>query len=58
MNDRSKLTVSQVAEQFGVTGATVRRWADDGLLPATRTLGGSRRFDPTVVEEKLRDAGK
>lgn len=53
-----KLTVSQVAAEFGVTAATVRRWADEDLLPATRTLGGARRFDRSVVEEKLRDAGK
>lgn len=54
----SKLSVSQVAAVFGVTPKTVRQWADDGRLPCTRTLGGDRRFDRTVVEERLRDANR
>lgn len=51
-----KLTVSQVAELFGVTVPTVRRWADEGKLTATRTLGGDRRFDPEHIASKLADA--
>lgn len=53
-----KLSVDQVAKEFGVSIASVRRWADEGLLPASRTLGGHRRFDRAVVEEKLRDASQ
>lgn len=51
-----KLTVGQVAELFGVTVPTVRRWADEGKLTASRTLGGDRRFDPDHIAEKLADA--
>lgn len=48
-----KLTVGQVAELFGVTTPTVRRWADEGKLPCTRTLGGDRRFDPLRMQQIL-----
>lgn len=53
---RAKLTVSEVATLFGVTVPTVRRWADDGLLQCTRTLGGDRRFDADHIAQKLADA--
>lgn len=45
-----KLSVSDVAREFGVTTATVRRWADQGDLKCSRTLGGARRFDPADVQ--------
>jgi excisionase family DNA binding protein len=48
-----KLTAGQVAELFGVRVETVRRWADDGKLRCTRTLGGDRRFDAAYIEEML-----
>jgi excisionase family DNA binding protein len=38
------LTLGEVAELFAVSRRTVRRWADAGLLPSFRTLGGHRRF--------------
>lgn len=50
-----KLTVSQVAAQFGVHPQTVRRWADEGLIPASRTLGGARRFDAADVARARQD---
>lgn len=49
----AKLTVSDVAREFGVTPATVRRWADQGDLKHTRTIGGARRFDPDDVQRAL-----
>lgn len=48
-----KLTAGQVAELFGVRVETVRRWADDGKLTCTRTLGGDRRFDAGYIEQRL-----
>jgi excisionase family DNA binding protein len=38
------LRPAEVAEFFEVTTRTVRRWADSGLLPSFRTIGGQRRF--------------
>lgn len=44
------LTTGQVAAIFGVTTTTVKRWADDGLLPFFRTPGRHYRFMPEDVE--------
>jgi excisionase family DNA binding protein len=38
------LRPAEIAEFFEVTTRTVRRWADSGLLPSFRTIGGQRRF--------------
>lgn len=48
-----KLTAGQVAELFGVRIETVRRWAAEGKLQCTRTLGGDRRFDAAYIEGLL-----
>jgi len=53
---RAKLTVPDVAELFGVNERTVRRWADEGKLTTTRTLGGKRRFDADEIYRKLAEA--
>lgn len=34
---------------LGVSEASVKRWADSGLLPAEKTAGGHRRFRPEDV---------
>lgn len=43
------LTLHEVSAQLGVAPSTVRRWADAGRIPARRTEGGHRRFDPVAV---------
>jgi len=40
------LTSRQAARLLGVSEASVKRWADGGLLPALKTAGGHRRFRP------------
>lgn len=51
------LTASEAAALIGVSIATVRGWADAGLLPSHRTVGGHRRFDPGELREWLRARG-
>jgi excisionase family DNA binding protein len=43
-DDAYILTPALVAELFAVSPRTVRRWADSGMLPSFRTVGGQRRF--------------
>jgi excisionase family DNA binding protein len=43
-DDAEILTPAHVAELFDVTPRTIRRWANAGMLPVFRTVGGQRRF--------------
>jgi excisionase family DNA binding protein len=49
--DSRLLSRADVAEMFGVSPSTVTRWADAGLIPTAKTLGGHRRYDATAVSE-------
>ncbi|MGB7926261.1 MAG: helix-turn-helix domain-containing protein [Pyrinomonadaceae bacterium] len=46
---RKNLTSREAAQLLGVSEASVKRWADSGLLPAFKTAGGHRRFRPEDV---------
>ena len=48
------LTTGGVAQLLHVSPKTVNRWAHQGLLPATRTLGGHLRFRRSDAE-RLRE---
>ena len=49
------LPLSVVAEALGVSSSTVRRLADQGVLPGTRTEGGHRRFRRSDVQRLSRE---
>lgn len=55
-----RLTSKEAARVLGVSEASVKRWADGGLLPMERTAGGHRRFRPEDVavfrRESLRES--
>ena len=40
----AKLTTKQAAHLLNVSEATIKRWADDGVLKPEKTVGGHRRF--------------
>jgi excisionase family DNA binding protein len=46
---RKNLTSKQAARLLGASEASVKRWADGGLLPTLKTVGGHRRFRPEDV---------
>jgi MerR family transcriptional regulator, light-induced transcriptional regulator len=52
------LTPKQVAYSIGVSEASLKRWCDKGLLPATRTAGGHRRLAVATVVQFLRESGR
>ena len=51
-----KLTSKEAARVLGVSEASIKRWADSGMLPMEKTAGGHRRFRPEDVAA-IRRAG-
>ena len=49
------LTSTQAARLAAVAPSTIKRWADQGRLASTRTLGGHRRFDRADLARLLRE---
>lgn len=49
------LSSAEVAALLGVSAASVKRWADAGVLPCVRTTGQHRRFAREAIDE-LRQA--
>lgn len=47
------MTAAEVAAQFRVHRATVRRWAADGTLPSVKSPGGHNRFPAAAVRALL-----
>ncbi len=55
MPDSNTMTTAQAAKLAQVAPSTIKRWAEQGVLPSSRTVGGHRRFDRGAVERALRD---
>jgi len=53
----ANLTTKEVARLLLVSEATVKRWADDGLLLPKKTAGGHRRFSIQSVAQFRREQG-
>lgn len=51
----ASLTTRQVARLLNVSEATVKRWADDGVLTSEKTVGGHRRFGIESVAQLRRE---
>ena len=44
------LNVGQAAAYLGVSAASLRSWANQGLVPVYRTPGGQRRFSTSDLD--------
>lgn len=55
MREKTVLTTTEAAGMAAVAPSTIKRWADQGMLPFSRTAGGHRRFERFAVERLLRE---
>lgn len=45
MDSHDLLTIGEVAERTGISGSALRYYEREGLITATRSAGGQRRFE-------------
>jgi excisionase family DNA binding protein len=51
------LTLGQAAKYLGVAQSTIRKWSDQGRVPAFYTPGGHRRYRRTDLDKFLESSG-
>ena len=51
------MTLGQAAKYLGVAQSTIRKWSDDGKLPAFYTPGGHRRYRRGDLDAFLENSG-
>jgi len=56
-DDSDWLTLGQAARFLGVAQSTIRKWSDQGRVPAFYTPGGHRRYRRTDLETFLERSG-
>jgi len=49
MDARDLLTVSEIANRSGFAASAIRFYEKEGLITASRTAGGQRRFERTML---------
>ncbi len=49
---RDSLSSKQAADLLGASVTSIKRWADEGLLPCVKTLGKHRRFERQLIEQR------
>jgi excisionase family DNA binding protein len=52
------LSTLEAARLARIAPSSIKRWADQGLLPCVRTAGGHRRYDRRALEEFLRSRAR
>lgn len=53
--ESGRVSISVVADRLGLSPSWVRQLVEEGVLPATTTSGGHRRFDLDEVDEAWRE---
>jgi excisionase family DNA binding protein len=56
-SDPDWLTLGQAAKYLGVAQSTIRKWSDDGRVPAFYTPGGHRRYRRRDLDSFLERSG-
>src|ERR1700675_5126367 len=56
-DDSEWLTLGQAARFLGVAQSTIRKWSDNGRVPAFYTPGGHRRYRRSDLEAFLERSG-